>query len=317
MRRLFSIFLGVLLCAVVQVATAKPLNQIVVFGDSLSDNGNLYEYMKKQLPLSPPYFKGRFSNGPIWVELLAEHVFPTDSASSHLLDYAFGGAGVLGPDGDFEDETLLSLNREIDSYLLAHQDKANQNALFVVWIGANNYLTVPDEKDEAIRDVVWGIRTSIQRLLDHGAQHVLIMDLPDLGQIPFAREMEMQAELSYFAVEHNALLKKNVVQLQAENPAAELLFFDVNEFFQKSVDDPQQFGFSNITDTCYEAVLDRKASHNVLNMVAHVRPTMKAANACDGYFFFDPVHPTGLTHRLISEYVLDALTQAHVEFADS
>ena len=37
-------------------ASAVPLNTIVVFGDSLSDNGNLYEYMKRELPLSPPYF---------------------------------------------------------------------------------------------------------------------------------------------------------------------------------------------------------------------------------------------------------------------
>ncbi len=316
MRRLLSVFFSILLCVIVQTVAAKPLNQIVVFGDSLSDNGNLYEYMKQQLPLSPPYFKGRFSNGPVWVELLADHVFPTNTASSHLLDYAFGGAGVLGPDGDFEDETLLSLNREIDSYLLAHQDKASPDAMFVIWIGANNYLTVPDDKDEAIENVVWGIRTSTQRLIDHGAQHFLIINLPDLGRTPFAREMEMQDELSYYANQHNALLEKNVAQLRSENPTAELLSFDVNKFFEKSIADPQQFGFSNITDTCYEAVLDPKASHSLLNMVAHIRPKLQAADACDGYFFFDPVHPTGLTHRLISEYVIDALNEAHIEFAD-
>ncbi|MDF1929887.1 hypothetical protein PGH45_07210 [Legionella pneumophila] len=39
------------------VVSATPLNNIVVFGDSLSDNGNLYEYMKHQLPQSPLILK--------------------------------------------------------------------------------------------------------------------------------------------------------------------------------------------------------------------------------------------------------------------
>ncbi len=44
------------------IVADAPLHNIVVFGDSLSDNGNLYEIMKHQLPQSPPYFEGRFSN---------------------------------------------------------------------------------------------------------------------------------------------------------------------------------------------------------------------------------------------------------------
>src|SRR6188472_2981783 len=79
--------------------TATPLHNMVVFGDSLSDNGNLYEFMKHQLPQDPPYFAGRFSNGPVWVEHLVASYFPNDP-SSHLFDYAFGGAGVSEEDGD-------------------------------------------------------------------------------------------------------------------------------------------------------------------------------------------------------------------------
>lgn len=86
------------------VVSATPLNNIVVFGDSLSDNGNLYEYMKHQLPQSPPYFEGRFSNGPVWIERLAASYFPNDP-NSHLLDYAFGGAGVSVDEED--DEVFL------------------------------------------------------------------------------------------------------------------------------------------------------------------------------------------------------------------
>ena len=67
------------------IVAATPLHNVVVFGDSLSDNGNLYELMRHQLPPSPPYFEGRFSNGPVWIEHLMASYF-SENPSAHLLD---------------------------------------------------------------------------------------------------------------------------------------------------------------------------------------------------------------------------------------
>ena len=44
---------------------------IVVFGDSLSDTGNFF-LASGGAVAGPPYFEGRFSDGPVWVEVLAE-----------------------------------------------------------------------------------------------------------------------------------------------------------------------------------------------------------------------------------------------------
>ena len=95
----------ILLYLLSSIVFANPLKNIVIFGDSLSDNGNLYAYMKHQLPVSPPYYNGRFTNGPVWVERLASSYFSGDQ--SHLLDYAYGGAGVSNDPED--DEVLFTL----------------------------------------------------------------------------------------------------------------------------------------------------------------------------------------------------------------
>lgn len=58
---------------------------IVVFGDSLSDTGNFYYISGDTYPVSPPYYNGRFSNGPVWIETLAP---------------------LLGVDADFETSWL-------------------------------------------------------------------------------------------------------------------------------------------------------------------------------------------------------------------
>ena len=63
-------------------------SSIVVFGDSLVDNGNgTYKLTNHEWPAPCCTWQGRFSNGPTWPEELAGllHV-------SHVQDFAYGGS---------------------------------------------------------------------------------------------------------------------------------------------------------------------------------------------------------------------------------
>ena len=121
---MFKRFVSILLLSfMIGVVSSATVDQVVVFGDSLSDNGNLYEYMQREMPLSPPYYKGRFSNGPVWIELVTAHYYP-NAVEEHLLDYAFGGSGVEGEDAE-PDDVMFTLSRQVDSFLLAHHDVAD------------------------------------------------------------------------------------------------------------------------------------------------------------------------------------------------
>ncbi|CAG8470722.1 14809_t:CDS:2 [Cetraspora pellucida] len=61
--------------------------------------GNSYKLTKKKYPPSPPYFHGRLSNGPLWIDYFASKI------DAKLNNYAFGGAScdatlvpsVIGP----------------------------------------------------------------------------------------------------------------------------------------------------------------------------------------------------------------------------
>ncbi len=87
----------------VSVAAALPAiaqssgGRVIVFGDSLSDNGNLSATTGN--PPGPPYYRGsngftRFSNGPVWVELLFGNFnSPVQGTGVNgNVDLAFGGA---------------------------------------------------------------------------------------------------------------------------------------------------------------------------------------------------------------------------------
>lgn len=286
---------------------AAPLHQIVVFGDSLSDNGNLYEFMNHQFPQSPPYYEGRFSNGPVWVEHMMQKL-----PKVRLLDYAMGGSGV----SEEEEEVLLTLKKQIMGHLLANHDKADPNSLYVVWIGANNYLGLPEDKAQALTEVNLGVLHGLQLLAEKGAKHILVINLPDLGKTPGAVEFQAVEDLSALAKQHNERLLENMDHLKQEHPAVQWLYFDFASLFDEVIDYPEHFGFDNVTETCLDNTLNIKQLKRptVLNIAASVRPNQKRLQACDGYVFFDLVHPSGEAHAVVAEQIAAMLREQGVVF---
>ncbi len=308
MRYILTSFLIML----TQLCFGTPLTNMVVFGDSLSDNGNLFEYMHHQLPQTPPYFDGRFSDGPIWVEHLAQSYFNTDAAL-HLKDYAFGGAGVLSEQND--DEELFTLKREINTYLLAHNNQADPNSMFFVWIGGNNYLGVPDDVNETVNEVVNGIESGLERLVKMGAKHLTLVNLPDLSKTPLAKVLDAEPQFATYSETHNKALLAMFEKLREAHPEVQWLFFDTNQIFSDIYAHPADYGFNQIQETCYDALVQPTSPKTVLNMVSSVHPKQNHPQNCDGYFFFDLIHPTKQVHQLTAEHLRRFFDQENVSFA--
>lgn len=300
---LFALFISGLV-------VSAPLKNMVVFGDSLSDNGNLYEFMDKHVPISPPYFKGRFTNGPVWIELLTKAYFPTDG-ETRLLDYAFGGAGISE---EAEEEALFTLKHEIDVYLLTHNDTADPQSLFVIWIGANNYLVVPEDNEKALNVVIKGIDDAIKRLIKKGAKNFLILNLPDLGKTPAGREFQAEERLSYLVKKHNAILAKMLESYKRRYPDIKWIHYDVYSAFNEIFVDPAALGFSNTYDTCYDEIIDKPSYQSIIKMASHVKANLHS-DSCEGFLFFDPVHPTEPAHKIIAERISVLLDEAGIKFA--
>lgn len=74
---------------------AEPFSQLIVFGDGFSDQGNVFLASNGTVPVSPPNFEGRLSDGRLWVERLAERFALTLSPSqAGGTNYAYIGAKV-------------------------------------------------------------------------------------------------------------------------------------------------------------------------------------------------------------------------------
>eukprot|EP00555_Chaetoceros_dichaeta_P013359 CAMPEP_0198252000 /NCGR_PEP_ID=MMETSP1447-20131203/2638_1 /TAXON_ID=420782 /ORGANISM="Chaetoceros dichaeta, Strain CCMP1751" /LENGTH=155 /DNA_ID=CAMNT_0043937141 /DNA_START=222 /DNA_END=686 /DNA_ORIENTATION=- len=130
-------------------------NNVVVFGDSLSDTGNLlYSTLGGLPPANAGYDSGRFTNGKVWIEYLAEQMElkqpkPHYNTTIAGTNYAYGGAGS-GNTASTSWTPLLSgafLEIPARGLLLQTEDFLNDNSidcasktLFAIWIGAVDLL---------------------------------------------------------------------------------------------------------------------------------------------------------------------------------
>jgi phospholipase/lecithinase/hemolysin len=305
------------LCAVLfsTILAASPLKNLVVFGDSLSDTGNLDRYLA-DMGLPPyagePYYNHHFSNGLLWNEFLMQSYFP-DTAEKHLLNYSRGGAGVSPKESD---TMFLTLRGEIADYLFEHGGQANADDLYLIWIGANNYLRSPEDK--TVEVVNNGISYGIDRLIRAGARNVMVFNLPDLGKAPRARKIdnmlelnsETSKELSAITLKHNKILFRQMVHLRDRYPNTNFIYFDVNKVVTQMLKNPSYFGFTNTQDACY---LPKPKVRSILDIEENMSDGAKI-DSCEGYLFFDDIHPVTQAHKIMAQKARELLDQGGIYF---
>ncbi len=138
------LFSAVLLCLVLSPIAAQAANptfsNIYVFGDSYNDVGNLFIGSGGTVP-GAPYYKGRFSNGPLWIEHIGNTWgIPITPSLAGGNDYAFGGAEVTADVPVGGGKFIPSVPHQVAQYLLDHKGKADPNALYILEGGGNDII---------------------------------------------------------------------------------------------------------------------------------------------------------------------------------
>jgi phospholipase/lecithinase/hemolysin len=262
-------FLAILPAALPSTAWATSYSAVVVYGDSLSDNGNLYTYDAGVYPPSPPYDGGRFSNGPVAVEQLATGL------GAQLYDFAVGGAttGV----GNYVDggttstpglDNLPGMQVELAESTPLLTSSITSSALFVVWGGANDFLTGGSALTAA--SDVDGIVASLEA---DGAKNILVPGLPNLGLTPDYLGTAGAAIATAYTLQFNAAL-------QAGLPSG-AEYVDTFALLNQIEADPGAYGITDTTDACFNGVT-------------------VCANPSQ-YLFWDGFHPTTAVDAIVAQ----------------
>lgn len=294
--------LAVILCAFASVpAHTQEFTSIVVFGDSLSDAGNVAHLMQEKYGLRMPgpvinYTDGRYTDGydtipgaqnyvGTWVEQLAAALPSKPVVKASLdggTDYAYGFATTGSGTGieNFGPYYVVNVNigQQITDYL-ATKPKIHEKTLFVVWGGAIDILyasLATDITNAAINQTV-----NIQRLIDAGARNILVANLPPLGLVPRLNSLPaLSAQATQAAALYNHVLSQglDVVSVSNTNKHLSLYRMDVFALFTQIVASPTAYSLTNVTGTS--------------QFISGLNP--------DTYLFWDDLHPTTKGHDILA-----------------
>lgn len=256
-------------CLVPVKVCAENYDKIYIFGDSLSEVGNIYRVTQEKYPPSPPYYQGHFANEQIWVEYLA---LPLKANSTN---FAFGGASTGFDNSVVPNSPLPGLQTQINSFT-ASNGRSDPKALYIIWAGANDYLFGSVTNTNI---PVNNLSTAVTSLYKDGARNIMVVNLPDLGKLPATRNTPNSFFLNQLTRTHNSNLAATLNDL-SQKPGINIISIDVNSLFNQVIAEPQKFGFTNVTQSC------------LVNLNPCANPNK--------YLFWDEVHPTSAAHQLIA-----------------
>jgi len=189
---------------------AGDITGIVAFGDSLSDVGNTY--LAAGIPPSPPYYQGHYSNGPIWLEYLANSLgVPAPTASlAGGTDYAWGGAET---GSGLSYEGTPNIGSQISTYLASNTPLSTQ--LITIWGGANDFLN-GGVTNPAVP--VANLISEISTLAAAGGKQFLVPNLPLLGDLPATNTLPQanRDALNFLTLTFDSMLYSQLNQLQGK-----------------------------------------------------------------------------------------------------
>ena len=286
------------------VAQAQSFSDVVVFGDSLSDAGNVgfVDGNPATLPGSS------FTTNPdsVYAEIVAQAFGYSGTYSlAGGSNYAFGGACARANSGSFTcglSPGSFSLTTQLGGYLAGHGGAADPNALYMMWGGANDIFTAAGAPATAQQNTGIAAATMvglIGTLQNAGANTIVVFNLPDLGLTPLNVGTVNAPGASALSFVYNQTFNAGLANL-GDGIVPINVFGLINEI----VADPSLYGFTDVThQACGGGSSLACGPTGDANYPFHY-----AAGTNDTYLFADGVHPTGAAHAMLANVVLSTLS---------
>lgn len=316
-------FFSILCCLFttkVDAHTPPTFSNIISFGDSLTDVGNVAGLTAPGFsPVINGYYKEtHFSDNIIWIEILADYLAlaprtPGRGDSTTLTPQPYGNTWAWGGSEAAKgsvsqqgvSEAVPNLLLEVEQYLAVN--KPDPNFLYVIWSGADNLLIGGKFGLKEAKKAVKAVATAVRLLKQAGARNFLVFNLPKLGDTPSAQEGGLldEAAANIYSLSYNKALKHVLKKLENDKvPEAAIYSVDVYSELVLVVDTvkggqtytPSFFvpgapvAISNVTDEALTYFNDNGTF-----------PT--------NYLFWDDVHPTTQGHQVLAGLVLQALNE--------
>lgn len=208
---------------------AQSFDEIISFGDSLTDVGNVAGLTEAGVSprINGYYQETHFSDNILWIETLANYLGlpprnPGRGDSTSLPPattgnvWAWGGSeaasGSVQPPG--VTEPIPNLLTEVEEYL--DSNNPNPRTLYAIWSGADNLLIGGKFGPRAARQAVRAVENALWELRRAGARQFLVFNMPKLGDTPSAQSGGRIDEIAanIYANSYNRALNRMLKRLE-------------------------------------------------------------------------------------------------------
>jgi phospholipase/lecithinase/hemolysin len=297
-------------------AAMADYSRLVVFGDSMSDIHRLYDYTTKNWGESdpgPPNYDGRFSDGPVAVEYLAQNL------KLPMVNYAFAGAtsgydtlllvpqGLLTQINEYLTEPgVVPPVATVSNYVFApSKPKVDPQALHMIWTGPDDFyrLLIGMQPLTGV-SVASNVKTAVNKLYAAGARYFFIPLMPDISLTPSAK-IHDKLQFGYIASARwctntfYTQLKQALDDLRKKYPDAQIMSHDTLTFMRDQFTKVAAEG-KNLTEPCRkEGAFDP------------IKLSTGPATACQNpqdHVFWDGNHPTAWVNKVLADDWTTAIT---------
>jgi phospholipase/lecithinase/hemolysin len=275
MKRLLLTLFGLLL-EVAVFGDGYPLysripwfNELVVLGDSVSDNG-----------IDPKYDVhgfNRFSNGPIWADYLADNLGLDNRRQ--VKNYAYSG-GKSGLDNYYMFGDWSGILWQTQQYVNSFPGTIPETSLIALQLGgANDLLEGANIPDQVAQNGMEVIKT----LVNGGAKNIIVISIVDISIAPpYAADL---ANVKDAVSSNTAMANKAILSgIQTGNFDSRLYYFDINSAIP---------------------FLQAKYANNTVPYTHHRTDTRPSD--IWSYLFYDNWHMTSPAHRDLADLIFETM----------
>lgn len=286
----------------------QQIGRIVVFGDSLLDNGNIMKTL--DIP-GKPYHNGRFSNGLVSTEVLAE-ILAKEQKTQEIKhkNYAIGGALTHGANPS----SLLKFHSfSVSDQVARFENEEGRFAnddLVIVNGGANNFMFMVYNEIPYINlmpkfRVARDLSKIVRKVIKMGAKNIILWNIPDVTRAPGYKEYLSNWVGKFFKSYlktnvnlQNGLLRNRVAELQMLFPNVNLKLFDFFTLLNDCIDSPRKYGFENVTDACID-------SYGGADSLGNIQYDIDILGDPEKYLCWDYCHPTAKANKVVANRMLE------------
>ena len=283
--------------------TGHGYSRMFIFGASFLDSGNNFAVTGETAhpPFDPMSFTSygigghHYSNGRTWVEVMAQEMELTEWAKPAYRDPAYGNyAYGYARARDVDYATGPSLGEQVQAWIDNGYctGTAMTDTLFVLDTTYADFLDILAGGDPV--DILVGmldsIATNIGILYGCGARNLMVANIPPLGASPGIPEAD-KAAATGLSWQYNVYVQDILSFFSGEPFNMNISTVDFFAFTTAAMTAPEEFGLTNVTDTCVTFGVLKDAF----------------CKDRDEYFFWDTLHPTKRVHALMAEVALGQL----------